>query len=298
MDYARFLEKKPIVHSFFDQNTHTITHVVADPATRIAAVIDSVLDYEPHGAKLSHEHADRVVELIEREGYSVAWILETHAHADHVTAAQYLKTRLGGKVAIGERITEVQRAFAKAFHFAPSFAEDGSQFDHLWKDNEEFSIGTLPAKVIATPGHTPADVAYVIGDSVFVGDAIFMPDYGTARCDFPGGDAKTLYESIHRLYALPGSMRTFLCHDYLPESRNHHKWETTIEEARRENVHIAESVAMEDFVRMREARDATLTMPRLIIPSLQINIAAGHLPKPEDDGVVCLKIPVNSAFAG
>ncbi len=291
------MTQKPFVHSFFDKNTFTISHLVADPVTKHAAIIDSVLDFDPVNGKLSQESADRILEVVQKEGYTVDWILETHAHADHVTAAQYLKGTLGGKVAIGERITEVQAIFAKAFHFSKEFPINGSQFDRLWKDGETFTIGSIEGRVIATPGHTPADVSYLIGDALFVGDTIFMPDYGTARCDFPGGNAGVLFDSIRTLYALPHETRVFLCHDYLPLSRKEYRWETTILDQKLGNIHVPENQEKTAFTQMREERDRTLGMPRLIIPSIQINIRAGALPESEEDGTVYLKVPVNSVFA-
>lgn len=287
----------PLVYSFFDPQTYTITYVVADPHTKDAAIIDSVLDFDAASGKLSHENADKVIELVRQEGYRIYWILETHAHADHVTAAQYLKQELGGQIAIGERITDVQKVFAKVFDLPESFPTDGSQFDHLWKDGDTFKIGSVDVRVIATPGHTPADVSYLIGDALFVGDTIFMPDYGTARCDFPGGDAETLFDSIRRLYTLPSETRVFLCHDYLPETREDHRWETTIFSEKQENIHVADHIEKEAFIRMREARDGTLGMPKLIIPSIQINIRAGALPEPAANGISYLKVPVNGVFA-
>lgn len=288
---------QPLIHSFFDKATFTVTHVVADPETREAAIIDSVLDFDPSSGTLSYENANQIIELIRRERYSVVWILETHAHADHVTAADYLQQQLGGKIAIGERIVDVQKVFASVFHLSERFPTDGSQFDHLWKDGEVFAIGSLTATVMATPGHTPADVSYLIGDALFVGDTIFMPDYGTARCDFPGGSAEALFDSIHRVYQLPSETRIFLCHDYLSEGRSEYRWESTVEEQKQRNRHVSEGVTKQEFIQTRAQRDATLGMPRLIIPSIQINIRAGRLPDPEENGAVYLKVPVNGAFA-
>lgn len=287
----------PLVHSFFDPETSTITHLVADPETKQAAIIDSVLDFDAASGKLSHEQADKVIELVREAGYRVQWILETHAHADHVTAAQYLKQELGGQVAIGERITDVQKVFASVFDLPESFPTDGRQFDHLWKDGDAFKIGSVEARVIATPGHTPADVSYLIGGNLFVWDTIFMPDYGTARCDFPGGNAETLYDSIRHLYTLPNETRVFLCHDYLPETRHDYRWETTISGQKQQNIHVAEHIEKAAFVRMREARDGSLGMPKLIIPSIQINIRAGTLPEPAANRISYLKLPVNGVFA-
>lgn len=286
-----------MVHSFFDAQTYTITHVVADPETKEAAIIDSVLDYDLVTGKTSYENATKVIDLIRAEGYHVQWILETHAHADHVTAAQYLKQQLGGQVAIGEHISDVQKVFADVFQLGATFPTDGRQFDHLWKDGETFRVGSIEARVIATPGHTPADVTYVIGDAAFVGDTIFMPDYGTARCDFPGGNADVLFDSIRRVYELPDETRVFLCHDYLPEARAEYCWETTLLEQKKSNVHVAESVEKDAFVQMRQSRDKGLGMPRLIIPSIQINIRAGNMPEPDENGVSYLKVPLNGVFA-
>lgn len=235
------MSQKPIIHSFFDKDTFTISHLVADPTTKRAAIIDSVLDFDPANGKLFQDNADRILRVIKKEGYTIDWILETHAHADHVTAAQYLKETLGGRVAIGEYITEVQAIFAGVFNLPKEFPTDGSQFDHLWKDGDTFTIGSLQGRVIATPGHTPADVSYLIGDALFVGDTIFMPDYGTARCDFPGGDAGVLFDSIRTLYTLPHETRVFLCHDYLPSSRKEYQWETTILDQKSRNVHVPEN---------------------------------------------------------
>jgi glyoxylase-like metal-dependent hydrolase (beta-lactamase superfamily II) len=289
---------KPIVHSFFDPQTYTITHLVVDPETNEAAIIDSVLDYDVVTGKISHESADKVIEMVRERGYRLQWILETHAHADHVTAAQYLKQQLGGRIAIGERITDVQKVFTNVFHLGPDFPTDGRQFDHLWKDGELFHVGSIEARVLTTPGHTPADVTYLIGDAAFVGDTIFMPDYGTARCDFPEGSAELLFDSVRRLYTLPDDVRVFLCHDYLPETRAEYRWETTVSAEKQQNIHVAERINKDAFVQMRQARDKTLGMPRLIIPSIQINIRAGVVPEPEENGISYLKVPINGVFAG
>lgn len=288
---------RPMVHSFFDSQTYTITHVVADPATKEAAIIDSVLDYDLVTGKISYESATKVIDLVRAEGYQVQWILETHAHADHVTAAQYLKQQLGGRVAIGERISDVQKVFAEVFCLGAALPTDGRQFDHLWKDGETFRIGSIDARVVTTPGHTPADVTYVIGDAAFVGDTIFMPDYGTARCDFPGGSADVLFDSVRRLYELPDETRIFMCHDYLPEARAEYVWETTILEQKKSNIHIADGGNKDTFVELRKSRDKRLGMPRLIIPSIQINIRAGNMPEPDEHGVSYLRVPINGVFA-
>lgn len=283
----------PVIRAFFDAPTFTVTYVVHDAATRRAAVIDSVLAFDAASGRTSPDTAEPIIAYVDAEGLTVDWHLETHAHADHLSAAPYLQRKLGGKIAIGAHICEVQQTFGKLFHAGAGFAHDGSQFDHLWQDGDSFSIGDLPVTVLHVPGHTPACVAYVIGDAVFVGDTMFMPDYGTARADFPGGDARQLFRSLRRLLELPPETRLFLCHDYLPEGRDHYVWETTVAQQRSANIHAHDGIGEEEFVAMREARDRTLDMPRLILPSVQVNMRAGHLPPPEDNGVVYLKIPVN-----
>nr|WP_087574399.1 MBL fold metallo-hydrolase [Sphingomonas sp. CDS-1] len=283
----------PIIKAFFDVPTFTITYVVHDPETRRAAVIDSVLSYDPASGRTTFEAADPIIAYVAAQGLAVDWHLETHAHADHLSAAPYLQQKLGGKIAIGAHICEVQHTFGKLFNAGTEFARDGSDFDHLWADGDSFQIGNLSVTVLHVPGHTPACVAYVIGDAVFVGDTMFMPDYGTARADFPGGDARTLFRSLRRLLDLPPHTRLFMCHDYLPEGRDHYAWETTVAEQRRANVHAHDGISEDEFVAMREGRDRTLAMPRLILPSVQVNMRAGHLPPAEDNGVVYLKIPVN-----
>jgi glyoxylase-like metal-dependent hydrolase (beta-lactamase superfamily II) len=282
---------KPVVKSFFDEATFTASHVVHDPETRAAAVIDSVMDFDPASGRTSFANADLIVAYVEAEGLKVDWLLETHAHADHLSAAPYLQQKLGGQIAIGEQVRSVQEEFAKVFGSdAPC---DGSQFDRLFVDGDTFSIGAIPAVVLHVPGHTPADLAYVIGDTAFVGDTMFMPDYGTARCDFPGGDARQLYRSIQRLMALPDETRVFLCHDYQAPNRPHFVWETTIGAERAGNVHVREGTSEDEFVAMRERRDATLSMPRLILPAVQVNLRAGRLPEPDANGTRYLKIPLN-----
>jgi glyoxylase-like metal-dependent hydrolase (beta-lactamase superfamily II) len=283
----------PVVKAFFDAPTFTVTYVVHDGETRRAAVIDSVLTYDPAAGRTGHQAADPVIAYVEEQGLTVDWHLETHAHADHLSAAPYLQQKLGGKIAIGAHICEVQETFGSLFNAGADFQRDGSDFDHLWVDGDQFMIGNLAVTVLHVPGHTPACVAYVIGDAVFVGDTMFMPDYGTARADFPGGDARTLFRSLRRLLELPPETRLFLCHDYLPEGRDHYVWETTVAEQRRANIHAHDGVSEDDFVAMRETRDATLAMPRLILPSVQVNMRAGHMPPPDDNGVTYLKIPVN-----
>lgn len=284
----------PQIKAFFDEPTFTVTYVVHDPESRHAAIIDSVLDYDPASGRTSFSSANALVAFVEEKGLAIDWHLETHAHADHLSAAPYLKEKLGGQIAIGEQIITVQQAFGKLFNAGTDFERNGSDFDHLWKDGDHFRIGNLDVTVLHVPGHTPACIAYVIGDAVFVGDTMFMPDYGTARADFPGGDARTLYQSAMRLLSLPPETRLFMCHDYLPEGRKDYVWETTVEAERKANVHIHEGVSEDEFVAMREARDKTLAMPRLILPSVQVNMRAGHLPPAEDNGVIYLKIPVNA----
>lgn len=290
---ARASAAAPVVTTFFDEATFTATHVVHDPATLRAAVIDPVLDFDQASGRTSHASADRVIAHVEAHGLTVDWLLETHAHADHLSAAPYLKERLGGQIVIGAAIRTVQDVFGKVFNEGPAFARDGSQFDLLMEDGHAFRVGEIEAVALHVPGHTPACLAYVIGDAVFVGDTLFMPDYGTARADFPGGDARTLYRSIRRLMALPDDTRVFLCHDYKATGRDQFVWETTIGAERTANVHVHEGVSEDEFVAMREARDATLGMPKLILPSIQVNMRAGHLPEPDGNGVRYLRLPVD-----
>jgi len=285
---------RPEIASFFDPATFTVTYVVRDPATREAAIIDSVLDFDPNSGRTATASADAVIEYVNSHNLKVIWLLETHAHADHFSAAPYLQERLGGTIAIGEHITAVQAVFGKLFNAGPEFAHDGSQFDMLFKDGDTFSIGALPVTVLHVPGHTPACIAYIVGEAVFVGDTMFMPDYGTARADFPGGNARTLFRSLRRTLSLPHETRLFMCHDYLPKGRSEYVWETTVAAEREGNVHAHDGVTEDEFVAMREARDATLDMPRLILPSVQVNMRAGHLPPPDDNGVIYLKLPVNA----
>lgn len=284
----------PVVRTFFDEATFTATHVVHDPATRQAAIIDSVLDFDQASGATATIGAQKIVDYVTAENLSVAWILETHAHADHLSAAPWLQAKLGGKLAIGRDIVAVQDVFAGIFNEGSQFARDGSQFDRLLADGDTLEIGNIGLTALHVPGHTPADMAYLIGDALFTGDTLFMPDYGTARVDFPGGDAHRLYHSIRRLLALPDAVRVFLCHDYKAQNRDVFVWETTVGAERTGNVHIHEGVGEEEFVAMRTARDATLGMPQLILPSLQVNIRAGHLPEPEDDGKRYLKLPLNA----
>lgn len=286
---------RPDIQAFFDDRTKTVSYLVADPDTRQAAIIDPVLDYDHASGKFDTKSAQAILDAAKAKGLTVSWILETHAHADHLSAAPYLKGETGAPVGIGEHIRDVQAIFRPVFD-ADDVSGTGAEFDHLFADGETFTIGNLEAGVIHTPGHTPACISYRIGDAVFVGDTLFMPDYGTARADFPGGDARTLYRSIQRLLALPDETRVFLCHDYLPdEGRDTNAWETTIGEERARNVHVHEGVSEDDFVAMREARDATLAAPALLLPSVQVNIRAGHLPPPAANGVRYLKVPVKPA---
>lgn len=285
--------RRPQITSFFDEATFTASHVVRAPSSQACAIIDSVLDFDAASGRTSSASADALIAFVREHDLRVEWLLETHAHADHLSAAPLLQQALGGRLAIGEKITAVQQAFGKIFNEGSAFARDGSQFDHLYVDGESFSIGSLEAIALHVPGHTPACMAYVIGDAVFVGDTLFMPDYGTARCDFPGGDSATLYRSVQRLLALPDATRVLLCHDYKAPGREEYVWESSIGEQRRHNVHIHEGIAEAEFVAMRDARDATLAMPRLILPSVQVNMRGGRLPEPEDNGVSYLKLPLN-----
>ncbi len=284
---------KPHVKTFFDEDTFTASHVVSDPATNKAAIIDSVLDFDPASGTTTTKSADEIIAYVRDNKLEVEWILETHVHADHLTAAPYLKDKLGGKTAIGDKIDVVQGVFAKVFNAESAFKRDGSQFDKLFADGETFKVGDIDAHVIHTPGHTPACSTIIIGDAGFVGDTLFMPDYGTARCDFPGGDAKTLYQSIQKIFALPRETRLFMCHDYKAPDRNEFVWETTVGEEREKNIHVHDGITEEEFVKMREARDKTLDMPRLILPSVQVNMRAGDMPPKEDNGVSYLKLPLN-----
>jgi glyoxylase-like metal-dependent hydrolase (beta-lactamase superfamily II) len=285
--------KRPVVKSFFDEQTFTISHVVRDPQSNACAIIDSVLDYDPASGRTTSASAQALIDYIKSESLEVHWLLETHAHADHLSAAPLLQAELGGQLAIGREIVRVQQVFGKIFNAGTEFQRDGSQFDQLFNDGDRFSIGNLEATVLHVPGHTPACLAYVIGDAVFPGDTLFMPDYGTARCDFPGGDARQLYRSIQRLMKLPDKARMFLCHDYKAPGRDHYAWETTVGAERTGNVHVREGVSENDFYTMRTERDATLAMPKLILPSVQVNMRGGQLPPAEDNGVQYLKIPLN-----
>ena len=288
------MKLQPDIKAFFDPATHTVSYVVSDPRTRECAIIDSVLNYDPKSGRTSTKAADEIIEYVRRAGLKTRWILETHAHADHLTAAQYLKRTLGGMVGIGEHIKDVQRIFGKVFNIELDSLPGSSQFDHLFHDGETFMIGELSARVMHTPGHTPACVAYLIGDAAFVGDTLFMPDYGTARADFPGGNARTLYQSIQKILALPPETRLFMCHDYGAPGRSEFAWESTVEEERRANIHVKRGTTEDAFVLMRARRDATLGTPMLILPSVQVNIRAGDLPPPENNGVRYLKIPIDA----
>ena len=285
---------RPTIDSFFDEATNTVSHIVADPATGQAAIIDSVLDFDPASGRTHTESADRLIAHVKAKDLKVEWVLETHIHADHLSAAPYLLEKLGGRLGVGERITQVQKTFGAIFNAEPGFARDGSQFHHLFRDGEAFRLGDIEATALHTPGHTPACMTYVIGDAAFVGDTLFMPDYGTARCDFPGGDARQLYRSIRRIFALPPETRLFLCHDYKAPGRDAYRWETSVAEERAHNIHVHDGVTEDDFAAMRTARDATLAMPRLILPSVQVNMRAGHLPPAEENGVSYLKLPLNA----
>ena len=281
------------IQPFFDGATGTVSYVVADPATGCAAVIDPVLDFDFKSGRTATDSADRILAYLRERQLRVQWILETHAHADHLSAASYLQERVGGQVAIGENIREVQATFGKLYNLERSFLPDGSQFDHLFRDGETFRIGELEARALLVPGHTPADMAYLVDGAVFVGDTLFMPDVGTARADFPGGDARTLYRSVQRLLALPPPTRMFVCHDYPPAGREP-RWETSVAEQREKNIHVHDGVTEDAFVAMRNARDATLEVPTLILPSIQVNVRGGRLPPPDDNGIAYLRIPLNA----
>lgn len=285
---------KTDVRAFFDEATNTVSYVIADPATGAATLIDPVLDFDPISGRTSTASADRLLGHVRADGLRVEWILETHIHADHLSAAPYLKGKVGGRIGIGEHIRRVQETFKALFNMEPSFVTDGRQFDHLFADDERFRIGSLEGRALHTPGHTPACLTYVVGDAAFVGDTLFQPDFGTARTDFPGGDARCLYRSIRRILDLPGQTRLFTGHDYKPAGRDRYMWESTVAEQRAGNVHVREGVAEDEFVAMRTARDAKLEMPKLILPAVQVNARAGHFPPPEDNGVRYLKIPIDA----
>lgn len=284
---------QPQVEAFFHEPTNTASYVVRDARSNACAIVDSVIDYEAASGRTSTASAEAIARYVEENGLRCEWILETHAHADHLSAAPYLKERLKSRIGIGANITIVQNVFGKIFNAGTEFQRDGSQFDTLFREGSEIAIGTLRGRALHTPGHTPACMTYIFGDAAFIGDTLFMPDYGTARCDFPGGDARTLFKSVQKLFTLPGQTRLFLCHDYLPAGRSQYKWETTVAEQKAHNIQIHEGVTEEEFAAMRKARDATLDMPALIIPSVQVNMRAGRFPPAESNGVTYLKLPVN-----
>jgi len=284
---------KPEVHGYFDEATNAVSYIVRDPGSSACAVIDSVMDFDQASGTITSTFADMILGEVESRGFTVEWVLETHVHADHLSAAPYIAEKTGGKLGIGSRIDEVQKVFGKVFNAGTAFEMDGSQFDALFDDGATFCIGGIDVRVIHTPGHTPACLTYVIGDAAFIGDTLFMPDFGTARADFPGGDARELYRSIHKILALPDSTRLFLCHDYKAPGRDEFYWETTVAEQKASNVHVGGGKTEEEYVAFRTARDKQLSMPKLIIPSIQVNMRAGHLPPAEDDGAHYLKIPIN-----
>lgn len=285
--------QRPDVTAFFDEPTNTVSYIVTDPDTRKCAVIDSVLDFDQASGRTSTRSAEQIISYIKEQELDCEWIIDTHVHADHLTASRFIKSNIGGKTAIGEKIAVVQDVFKGLFNEGQSFHTDGSQFDHLFTDGEIYHIGNIEAQTLHTPGHTPACMSHVIGDAVFVGDTLFMPDYGSARCDFPGGDAGVLYDSIQKLFQLPDEMRMYLCHDYQPEGRNQYVWETTIGEQKTNNIHLGHHASREAFIKMRTERDATLDMPKLILPSVQINMRAGAMPPAEENGVSYMKLPIN-----
>lgn len=284
---------QPIVTAFFDEPTFTYSYVVQDPDSSSCAIIDSVLDFDYAAGKTDTRSAEAILAFVADRGLTVEWILETHVHADHLSAAPFLQEKTGAKLGIGAHITTVQNTFGKAFNAGTEFTRDGSQFDALFNDGDNIRIGTLEGKAMHTPGHTPACMTYVFGDAAFVGDTLFMPDYGTARCDFPGGDAHILFQSIQKVFTLPDTTRLFMCHDYKAPGRDEYAYETTVAEERKHNIHVHDGINEADFVRMRTERDATLDMPRLILPSVQVNMRAGKMPPAEDNGQVYLKVPIN-----
>ena len=281
------------IKGFFDNQTSTISYVVHDNIEKKCAVIDSVLDFDYSSGDIDYVNADKIISYVDQNKLNVEWLIETHVHADHLSASPYIQKKLGGKIGISEKISDIQNIFGKTFNAGTEFQRDGSQFDKLFKDNDEYKIGNINCKVINTPGHTPACTAHVIGNSIFVGDTLFMPDLGSARADFPGGDARQLYRSIQKILSYPDETRIFVCHDYPPSSREV-KWSTTVGEQKENNVHVKTSISEDEFVKIREARDKTLNMPKLIIPSIQVNMRAGNLPPPEDNGSVYIKVPINS----
>ncbi|MBA2126978.1 MBL fold metallo-hydrolase [Hyphomicrobium methylovorum] len=286
------LSIRPDIKAFFDEKTNTVSYVVKDPASKACAVVDSVMDFDHAGGRISYESADKIIEYIKREDLTLQWLIETHVHADHLSAAPYIQQKLGGKIGIGENIKRVQDVFGKVFNEGSEFQRDGSQFDRLFKDGDTYQIGGMTAFAMSTPGHTPACMVHVVGDAALVGDTLFMPDGGTARADFPGGDARILYRSIKRVLELPPEMRLFMCHDYGPGGRPI-RWETTVAEERASNIHVRDELTEDDFVKMREERDKTLSLPKLIIPSIQVNMKGGNLPAPDEQGKRHLKIPIN-----
>jgi len=284
--------QSPEVNPYYDEDTNTVSYLVVDPETKACAVVDSVLNFDYAAGAISYEQADEIIAEIKSRGLNLQWLVETHVHADHLSAAPYIQEKCGGQIIISKEITTVQNIFGKVFNAGTEFERDGSQFDKLLSDGDTYNLGNIPARVIHTPGHTPACMAHVIGDAVFVGDTLFMPDGGTARADFPGGDARTLYRSIQKILTLADTTRVFVCHDYQPEGRDA-EWETTVKAQRETNIHIREGITEDEFVARREARDATLNMPKLIMPSIQVNMRAGHMPEPEDNGDTYLKVPVS-----
>ncbi len=290
---SRKKHMSPQITAFFEQNSNTISYIVTDLDTKKCAIIDSVLDFDHASGRTSTTFVDQILAKVKSEGLAVEWILETHVHADHLSAAPYIQEKAGGKIAIGAHITDVQNVFGKVFNAGTEFERDGSQFDKLFQDGDEFAIGSLPARVLHTPGHTPACVTYLIADTGFVGDTLFMPDFGTARTDFPGGSASTLYQSIQKIFSLPDETRLFMCHDYKAPGRDKYAWETTVGEEKAKNIHVGAGADEKSFVTMRETRDAELNMPKLIIPSVQVNMRAGNMPPADDDGVTYLKTPIN-----
>ena len=291
--FAAELTLKPEVVPFFDPATNTISYIVRDPNSTACAVVDSVMDFDYASGRIGFEHADAIVAHIRAKGWTLEWLIETHAHADHLSAAPYIQRHLGGRLGIGENIKLVQEVFGKVFNEGTEFQRDGSQFDRLFQDGDSYTIGTMTVHVMATPGHTPACMTHVVGDAAFVGDTLFMPDGGSARADFPGGDAATLFRSMRRILSLPNETRLFMCHDYGPNGREI-RWETTVGDERKHNIHVHDGVTEAEFVRLRTARDATLAMPKLIIPSLQVNIRGGELPPKDESGRTFLKVPVNA----
>ena len=285
---------KPNVTPFFDETTNMVSYVVADPDTNKCAIIDSLLDYDASSGRTGTKSVDRLIKYVEQSKLTVNWIIDTHVHADHLTAAPYVRDVLGGRTAIGENIVRVQKIYGEIFNEGQTFHTDGSQFDHLFKDGETYTVGNINARAIYTPGHTPACMSHLIGDALFVGDTLFMPDSGTARCDFPGGDAQILYRSIHKLFDLPNETRAFMCHDYKAAGRDEFAWESTISEQKEKNIHVNRSINEREFIEMRTVRDAKLSMPKLLLPSVQVNMRAGNFPEPEANGKQYLKVPINT----